>query len=74
MTPFRTEQEWQCLHIGFAGKEPSHAEKIATIINVHELKGYMVQLHKENRLDDAARNAIAYRLGELELLYGRKLG
>lgn len=70
----RTDQEWHCLHVAHRGLDPSHRDRVATIINVHELKGYMLQLHKEGRLDDEARSDIAHRLAELELLYGRKLG
>jgi hypothetical protein len=70
----RSEPEWHCIRLGIRGREPSHAEKVATIINVHELKGYMLQLHKDGRLDDAAKTAIGKRLADLEALYGRKLG
>ena len=70
----RTEQEWHCLHVAQRGIDPTHRDRLRTIINVHELKGYMLQLHREGRLDDSARADIAHRLAELELLYGRKLG
>ena len=33
----------------------------------------MLQLHKEGRLDEAARSDIQRRLSELEIFYGRKL-
>lgn len=72
MTIYRSKQEIECLRIGASGVEPSHKQKLATIINVHELKGYMLQLHHEGRLDDAARADIAHRLAELEFFYGRK--
>ena len=74
MRPDRTEAEWHCLRVAARGQEPTHAEKVATIIGVQELKGYMLQLHKENRLDDDAKTAIQRRLSELEAFYGRKLG
>ncbi len=70
----RSKAEWACLRASAGGQEPSHAQKIATIIGVQELKGYMLQLHKENRLDDDAKAAIQKRLAELEAFYGRKLG
>jgi hypothetical protein len=70
----RSKAEWHCLRASARGQEPTHAEKVATIIGVQELKGYMLQLHKENRLDDDAKAAIQKRLAELEAFYGRKLG
>ena len=68
----RSAQEWQCLLSSRGGNEPSHAEKVATIISVTELKGYMLALHKNGRLDDTAKSAIQHRLNELEAFYGRK--
>ncbi len=70
----RSKAEWHCLRASARGQEPTHAEKVATIIGVQELKGYMLQLHKENRLDDDAKAAIQKRLAQLEAFYGRKLG
>ena len=70
----RSKKEWECLRASAGGREPSHAQKVATIIGVSELKAYMIQLHKEGRLDDAARSAIQNRLSEMEAFYGRKLG
>lgn len=70
----RSKAEWHCLRVSARGQEPTHAEKVATIIGVQELKGYMLQLHKENRLDSEAKAAIQKRLSELEIFYGRKLG
>lgn len=70
----RSKKEWECLRASAGGQEPSHAQKVATIIGVVELKAYMIQLHKEGRLDDAARSAIQNRLSEMETFYGRKLG
>ena len=70
----RSKAEWHCLRASARGQEPTHAEKVATIIGVQELKGYMLQLHKESRLDDDAKAAIQKRLAELEAFYGRKLG
>ena len=72
--PTRSRHEKECLRIGASGAEPSHKQKLAPIIDVHELKGYMLQLHREGRLDDAARSDIAHRLADLEAFYGRKLG
>ena len=69
----RSKAEWHCLRVSARGQEPTHAEKVATIIGVQELKGYMLQLHKEGRLDEAARSDIQKRLAELEIFYGRKL-
>lgn len=69
----RSKAEWACLRASAGGHEPSHAQKVATIISVIELKGYMLQLHKEGRLDEAARFDIQKRLSELEVFYGRKL-
>jgi hypothetical protein len=46
---------------------------VATIFSVQELKGYMLQLRKELRLDADAKAAIDGRLSELEVFYGRKL-
>jgi len=69
----RSKAEWACLRASAGGQEPSHAQKVATIISVTELKGYMLQLHKEGRLDEAARSDIQKRLSELEVFYGRKL-
>jgi hypothetical protein len=69
----RSNAEWDCLRASAGGHEPSHAQKVATIISVTELKGYMLQLHKEWRLDEAARYDIQRRLTELEIFYGRKL-
>lgn len=69
---FRSIPEKECLRIGASGAEPSHKQKLATIIDVHELKGYMLQLHREGMLDDAARAEIASRLADLESFYGRK--
>jgi hypothetical protein len=71
--PDRTEAEWHCLRVAARGQEPTHAEKVATIFSVQELKGYMLQLRKELRLDADARAAIDGRLSELEVFYGRKL-
>lgn len=68
----RSNAEWACIRIGAAGGEPTHAQKVATIIDVNELKGYMLHLHQDGRLDAAARSDIAHRLEELELFYGRK--
>lgn len=68
----RSKPEKECLRIGASGAEPSHKQKLATIIDVHELKGYMLHLHREGRLDDAARADIANRLADLEAFYGRK--
>ncbi len=70
----RSKAEWHCLRASARGQDPSHAQKVATIIGVQELKGYMLQLHKENRLDESAKTAIQRRLSELEAFYGRKLG
>ncbi len=70
----RSKAEWHCLRASARGQEPTHAEKVETIIGVQELKGYMLQLHKENRLDENAKAAIQKRLAELEAFYGRKLG
>jgi hypothetical protein len=70
----RSKAEWSCLLASAGGQDPSHAQKVATIIGVQELKGYMLQLHKENRLDESAKTAIQNRLSELEAFYGRKLG
>ena len=70
----RSKKEWECLRASAGGHEPSHAQKVATIIGVMELKAYMIQLHKEGRLDEAARSAIQNRLSEMEAFYGRKLG
>lgn len=69
----RSKAEWSCLLASAGGQDPSHAQKVATIISVTELKGYMLQLHKEGRLDEAARSDIQNRLTELEAFYGRKL-
>lgn len=69
----RSKAEWSCLLASSGGQDPSHAQKVATIISVTELKGYMLQLHKEGRLDEAARSDIQKRLTELEAFYGRKL-
>ncbi len=69
----RSKAEWHCLRVSARGQAPTHAEKVATIISVIELKGYMLQLHKEGRLDEAARSDIQKRLTELEAFYGRKL-
>lgn len=69
----RSKAEWSCLRASAGEKDPSHAQKVATIISVTELKGYMLQLHKEGRLDEAARSDIQKRLTELEAFYGRKL-
>lgn len=68
----RSKSEIECLRVGATGAEPSHKQKLATIIDVRELKGYMLHLHHESRLDDAARADIAHRLAELEFFYGRK--
>lgn len=70
----RSKAEWHCLRVSARGREPTHADRVATIIGVQELKGYMLQLHKENRLDDDAKAAIQKRISELEAFYGRKLG
>lgn len=69
----RSKAELSCLLASAGGQDPSHAQKVATIISVTELKGYMLQLHKEGRLDEAARSDIQKRLTELEAFYGRKL-
>jgi hypothetical protein len=69
----RSKAEWSCLLASAGGQDPSYAQKVATIISVTELKGYMLQLHKEGRLDEAARSDIQKRLTELEAFYGRKL-
>ena len=70
----RSKPEQNCLKVGASGKNPSHSLKLATIIDVHELKGYMLQLHREGRLDNDARSDIARRLADLEAFYCRKLG
>ena len=70
----RTKPEWHCLRVSARGQDPSHAEKVATILWVDELKGYMLQLHRDGRLDDEAKAAIQRRLTELEAIYGRTLG
>jgi hypothetical protein len=69
----RSKSELHCLNVARSGRDPSHAEKVATIISDRELKGYMLQLHRENRLDDDAKAAIQHRLLELETFFGRKI-